>query len=858
MKISEHADRTEQLYGIRAEDIHRWIDGFFDYNGQGHCETMAKELEFDPYSHRRFRHCKEALAEAIQEFGDKYTAQQIKDVLETHVRDDYHGYLPTRADFENGSFTAKYHDTSHDNQLGDVLDETELADYFNGLNAARSEQDSPLSRFGLRIVLPTISAIILFVTTIIYLILPLVEDSMVGQKQQMLKELTSTAVSVVDRYVTMEGEGVLTLDEAQRKAALDIKSMRYGPENKDYFFITDMHPRMIMHPYRSDLTNQDLTHYYENEKSSEFPIFVELTKLVETSHEGYLEYLWQWKDDATITAPKMTYVEGVEEWQWIVGTGVYLEDVQQEIDRLESTLYRVFVAITLGLALIMLYVIAQSKAIDKRKLRAEVALYEAKNRYKALVESSNEGYILEADGKIVFSNTRLHQLLGYTDTELKSQTIWQELFSPAEQNERVLQHLLQLFNHEAEPAEFEAQIVTKSGREIDIILSTSRIFLSEKLGHVISFRPIVRKVYGASFHSVTPSSAHHKTNDSIVADIEQGESHSHVIESLNRLTDLIREMIASGTRPDHLRRLIGSTYDAAICRFIELTIEEIGQPPVPFSFLSFGSNARHDMTLFSDQDNAIVFETPDEQDLKATRRYFLHLAEKVCAMLNQAGYSYCDGLIMASNHQWCLSEKEWHNNFTHWIEEATPEGILELNVFFDIRSTFGDAKLADGIQAHIQEQLKKNPEFLGVYAQNCLSHAIPLDSDGQLITELNEGRQVIHLKQCLRPMEIFCRLYALKYDIRESNTIERLKALHAAQEIDAKTYREMVYIFDHIWHLRFMNQIIEYSDLRQINDMLLVNDLTVLEQNNLTNVLDRVSMFHHKVEQDFTPNSVTL
>ncbi|MGX1926821.1 DUF294 nucleotidyltransferase-like domain-containing protein [Vibrio sp. NH-7] len=852
MKISEHADRTEHLYGIRAEDIHRWIDGFFDYSGQGHNETMAKKVDFDPYSHRRFRHCKEALAEAIQEFGDKYTSQQIKDVLETHIRDDYHGYLPTRADFENGSFTAKYHDTSHHAQLGDVLDESELADYFSGLSAVQSEQDSPLSRFGLRIVLPTISAIILFVTAIIYLILPLVEASMVGQKQQMLKELTSTAVSVVDRYVEMEKRGEISLEEAQRKAALDIKAMRYGPENKDYFFITDMHPRMIMHPYRSDLTNQDLTHYYESEKSSDFPIFVELVKLVESSHEGYLEYLWQWKDDATITAPKMTYVEGVEEWQWVVGTGVYLEDVQQEIDHLESTLYRVFVAITLGLALIMFYVIAQSKAMEKRKMRAEVALHEAKNRYKALVESSNEGYILEADGKIVFSNTRLHQLLGYTDTELKSQTIWQQLFSTAEQNSQVLEHLLKLFSYEAEPNEFEAQIVTKSGREIDIILSTSRIFLSEKLGHVISFRPIVRKVYGASFHSMTASSDYRKTSSSIVADIEQGESHSHVVESLNRLTDLIREMIAAGTRPDHLRRLIGQTYDAAICRFIELTIEEIGEPPVPFSFLSFGSNARHDMTLFSDQDNAIVFETPDDQDLKATRRYFLHLAEKVCAMLNQAGYRYCDGLIMASNHQWCLSEKEWQANFSRWIEQATPEGILELNVFFDIRSTFGEFALADKIQSHIQHLLKQNPEFLNVYAQNCMNHAIPLDSDGQLMTEKSEGRAMINLKDCLRPMEIFCRLYALKHDIRECNTIERLKGLFAAQEIDARTYREMVYIFDHIWHLRFMNQVIEYSDLRHINDNLTVSDLTVLEQQNLVNVLNRSMMFHQKVLQDFS------
>ncbi|MEF1285176.1 putative nucleotidyltransferase substrate binding domain-containing protein [Vibrio sp. M250220] len=100
-------------------------------------------------------------------------------------------------------------------------------------------------------------------------------------------------------------------------------------------------------------------------------------------------------------------------------------------------------------------------------------------------------------------------------------------------------------------------------------------------------------------------------------------------------------------------------------------------------------------------------------------------------------------------------------------------------------------------------------------------------------------------------MEIFCRLYALKHDIRECNTRIRLQGLLNAQEIDSKNYREMVYIFDHIWHLRFMNQIVEYSDLRRVNDVLAVNDLTPLEVQNLTNVLNRIGIFHDKVTMDF-------
>jgi PAS domain S-box-containing protein len=851
MKISEHADHTEQLFGIRGEDIHRWIDSFFDHEGNDHSLRMAKNMDYDPYNHRQFRHCKEALGEAIREFGGQYTSQQIKDVFETHIRDDYEGYLPSRADFRNGTFNAKYHDATHNETLSDVLDAKELADYFDGFHTTQRESQSSITSFSFRIVLPTVAAIILFITSVVYIIVPLLEESMLNQKRQMLKELTSTAISVIDNYVAQEQQGLLTLEEAQSQAATDIKAMRYGSENKDYFFITDMHPRMVMHPYRHDLKGQDLTLYRDSENTTGFPVFIEITKLVAAEQHGYLEYQWQWKDEPNTTAPKITYVEGVEEWQWIVGTGVYFEDVQQGIQRFENKLYRVFFIITLGLIGIMGYVISQSKIIENRKKRAEIALHEAKDRYRALVESSNEGYILEADGKIIFSNSRLHQLLGYSDTELKSHSIWRNLFSDHPQNTEVLNHLFELFSHTCEPGEFEAQLISKGGKTHDIILSTSRIFLSEKLGHVISFRPIVRKIYGSSFGAGNQINGYQKMGANIVTEIEQGTNHARVVESLNQLPDLIREMIELGIRPDYLRRLIGSTYDAAICRFIELTIEDIGEPPVPFSFISFGSNARHDMTLFSDQDNAIVFETPDDADLKSIRRYFLHLAEKVCAMLDQAGYSYCQGLIMASNHQWCLSQQEWKNNFHHWIEHASPESILELNVFFDIRSTYGHAMLVEGIQSHIQHLLIRYPEFLSIYAKNCLSYEVPLDNSEEIITESHEGRASLNLKDCLRPMEIFCRIYALKHDIRETNTMARLKQLLILEEINLKTYREMVYIFDHIWHLRFMNQIIEYTDLRKVNDILAIGDLTDLERNNLKNVLKRTSQFHTKVESDF-------
>ncbi|WP_370525639.1 putative nucleotidyltransferase substrate binding domain-containing protein [Agarivorans sp. Alg241-V36] len=73
----------------------------------------------------------------------------------------------------------------------------------------------------------------------------------------------------------------------------------------------------------------------------------------------------------------------------------------------------------------------------------------------------------------------------------------------------------------------------------------------------------------------------------------------------------------------------------------------------------------------------------------------------------------------------------------------------------------------------------------------------------------------------------------------------------AKQDIDSMSLREMVCIFDHIWQLRFTNQIVEHTDLRKVNDVLALADLTELEQQNLRKVLKRISLFHDKISQDF-------
>src|SRR5210317_2154858 len=109
-----------------------------------------------------------------------------------------------------------------------------------------------LHKFFLSIVFPSILAIILFILSIFVVILPSFEENIMDKKKEMISELTNTAWSLLEEFDREYRQQKFSREEAQQLAASRIEQIRYGKENKDYFWIIDMHPTMIMHPYRGE------------------------------------------------------------------------------------------------------------------------------------------------------------------------------------------------------------------------------------------------------------------------------------------------------------------------------------------------------------------------------------------------------------------------------------------------------------------------------------------------------------------------------------------------------------------------------------------------------------------------------
>ena len=112
--------------------------------------------------------------------------------------------------------------------------------------------------FFFSVVIPSFLTIILFIISIYFIIIPEFEHNILNRKREMINELTNTAVSILSNFENDERDSLLTRNEAQRQALSKIEYLRYGEENKDYFWITDMRPFMIMHPYRKEMNYQVL------------------------------------------------------------------------------------------------------------------------------------------------------------------------------------------------------------------------------------------------------------------------------------------------------------------------------------------------------------------------------------------------------------------------------------------------------------------------------------------------------------------------------------------------------------------------------------------------------------------------
>lgn len=269
--------------------------------------------------------------------------------------------------------------------------------------------------------------------------------------------------------------------------------------------------------------------------------------------------------------------------------------------------------------------------------------------------------------------------------------------------------------------------------------------------------------------------------------------HADRVEALaglrTRICQLVDNMLAHGASSTQISHIVTLLNDHTVTRVIELAIEEMGDPGVPFTWLCFGSEGRCEQTLHTDQDNGILFEADSPEDAKRIRTLLLPLADRINQHLAQCGFTLCKGKIMAGNPEMCLSHWEWLQRFRSFVRESTPEHLLGSTIFFDLRVVWGPTEGCEQLRNELLDLVEESSLFQRLMAANAMRHRPPVGRfrDFVVTRKGNDKTPTLDLKeQGLTPFVDGARLLALANGVGATNTLERLRQLIEAGVIEAK------------------------------------------------------------------------
>ncbi|MBA1263341.1 methyl-accepting chemotaxis protein [Stutzerimonas sp. NM35] len=170
--------------------------------------------------------------------------------------------------------------------------------------------------------IPLVSVAMLFFLGL--LMMQQVRTDLYKGKQVMTQNIVETSLGILSHYQQLEASGAMTTAAAQKAAMEQVKVLRYGQD--DYFWINDMGPTMLMHPMRPELDGQDLS---KSKDPNGKELFNEMVKVARLQGAGLVDYEWA-KPGEKNPVPKISYVQLFKPWGWIIGSGIYVDDVEKE------------------------------------------------------------------------------------------------------------------------------------------------------------------------------------------------------------------------------------------------------------------------------------------------------------------------------------------------------------------------------------------------------------------------------------------------------------------------------------------------------------------------------------------------
>ncbi|MFD2206104.1 methyl-accepting chemotaxis protein [Kiloniella antarctica] len=261
------------------------------------------------------------------------------------------------------------------------------------------------------------------------------------QKQLELKHIIEAAINLSDGYYKRAQEGEITEEAAQKAALTAINGIRYG--DGDYLWVNDMNSVMIMHSVKSSLDGKDLSKLEDPNGKAIFPAFINAIKSSKTGG-GYVDYLWP-KPGQEDPVEKLSYVQLYKNWGWVIGTGVYMDDFNADLQGQTQLLIGIMAAVLIITIIISTSVTLSITSPLRRMTNAMMALANGDIHTEIPRPKFNDEIKDMADALVIFHGNALErerlqqeQEQQERQTKEEKQTMLAELANNFEQSIGVL------------------------------------------------------------------------------------------------------------------------------------------------------------------------------------------------------------------------------------------------------------------------------------------------------------------------------------------------------------------------------------------------------------------------------------
>ncbi len=325
----------------------------------------------------------------------------------------------------------------------------------------------------------------------------------------------------------------------------------------------------------------------------------------------------------------------------------------------------------------------------------------------------------------------------------------------------------------------------------------------------------------------------------VIDDIAKAENLYELINASWQIPHYFKTYASRFSDFDIAGKVLSQATDIMTRKLIGFFTTQNGQPPMPYCWLVYGSQARGDQNLGSDQDNALLLarRANDEES-----QYFAEFADYVCNGLAKCGIKLCGGNIMASNPELRMAIDDALAQTQNRCTNPSEDAIMRFNIFLDIRAVSGSLSLFDKY-VHARTKILRNSMFLASLARFANDVDVPLSLFRQFVFEKKAPtKDCINIKEkAVAILNDIVRIYALADGIIQPSTVERIDALSDKSGLSKPDRRNLKEAWLFLNRLRWRHQLTQNAT----DNLVSMRELSPIERYQLKKAFQQI----HQAQQ---------